>query len=1223
MAVDPARVKSLFLAASDLADPLERATYLDRECGGDDALRARVEVLLRADAPPRPPGDGATLPSSPDASAAATGTLAPASQTDQDPDRTSAHRPADAPGLVLAGRYKLVEPIGEGGMGTVWMAQQVEPVKRAVAVKLVKAGMDSRAVLARFEAERQALALMDHPNIARVLDAGMTADGRPYFVMELVKGVPITEFCDARKLTLRERLELFVPVCQAIQHAHQKGVIHRDIKPSNVLVTLYDDHAVPKVIDFGVAKAAGTPLTDKTMMTGFGAVVGTPEYMSPEQASFNQLDVDTRSDVYSLGVLLYELLTGSPPHPRKELEKAGLLEVLRVIREQDPPRPSARLSTSHALASIAAVRGTEPARLTRLVRGELDWLVMKALEKDRARRYETANALAAEVQRFLAGEPVQAVPPSAGYRLRKFVRRHRTGVLTALGFALLLLAAAAVSSWQAVIATRAEREANDRRRDAEGARAALRRSLYDADLALAQVGWERGDVPRVRALLDGQRPGPGEPDLRGFEWHYWGRMCRSELRSVRLPGAGPAGAVLSADGQICVGVYAGPGPENLRQGEIRVWDPTTGDRRVTLVPYPGDMLHGGCPVLSQDGRSLCVPTYAPLKVWDTATGRERLVLNPPPGRFLVTACALDRDGSRVAALLTEYQTQIWGTRTVGKVWALDGGKELLKLPELKGGPLALAYSPDDGRLAALVVTVEETGHHVDGEVIVWDGGTGRETLRIKGAVTPGTNGSLVWSPDGKLVVAAGGNPDRTAAPAVRVWDARSGELRFELTGPSGWVTQLAFSPDGGRLAAASADKRVWLWDLAGPNVGIGRSPVRVYPGHDGPALTVAFGADGRHLYSVGADGVVKVWDGQVTDRRILDRGSPSDQVISLATDAGGTRCGAVWASAKGALEVRVWDRDGNVTFSKSEVGWVEENLNALPAVVVIAPDASRAALLTRKFGPHRPPGEKRTYETALRVWDLRTGKEVFSRSGSGGWFEAVAFSRDGRRLAVSHAHVDRRDDGGEVARSRLIVHDLDEMKEVLSTAVEGYAAPLALSPDGRRVAGGVFAWFRQSPDDGLRIWDVATGDVVPARGVPPGRFTRVTFDPTGALLAASVRGSVSVIDASTGRERWSLKGLRGTAVDVAFSPDGTRLAAIGRVSGVRGSEVRLWDLATGREVLSLESELGSPSARASGRLAFGEGGHRIYQLDHGDAIAPQTVIRVWDATPLPGEKPQK
>ena len=383
-------VKTIFEEAIEIDSPPERAAYVDQACAGDPALRQRVDTLLKAHH---------------DAGSFLEEQLTTRLDATIDPPL------AERPGQTI-GRYKLLEQIGEGGMGTVFMAQQAEPVKRVVAVKIIKPGMDSKSVLARFEAERQALTLMDHPNIARVLDVGSTESGRPFFVMELVKGVPITEYCDQRKLTPRQRLELFVPVCQAIQHAHQKGVIHRDIKPSNVLVGMYDDRPVPKVIDFGVAKATGQALTEKTLITGFGALVGTPEYMSPEQANLDNLDIDTRSDVYSLGVLLYELLTGSTPLDRKSLGAAAVLEVLRIVREVEPPRPSVKLSSADALPSIAANRNTEPARLTKLLQGELDWVLLKALEKDRTRRYETANGLARDIERYLADEVVEARPPA-------------------------------------------------------------------------------------------------------------------------------------------------------------------------------------------------------------------------------------------------------------------------------------------------------------------------------------------------------------------------------------------------------------------------------------------------------------------------------------------------------------------------------------------------------------------------------------------------------------------------------------------------------------------------------------------------------------------------------------------------------------------------------------------------------------------------------------------
>jgi serine/threonine protein kinase len=362
----------------------------------------------------------------------------------------------EGPGSWI-GPYKLLQMIGEGGMGAVYMAEQEKPVRRRVALKVIKPGMDSAQVVARFEAERQALTMMDHHNIAKVFDAGMTGNGRPYFVMELVHGIPITEYCDQAQLTPRERLELFIGVCQAIQHAHQKGVIHRDIKPSNILVTMYDGKPEPKVIDFGVSKAIDQRLTERTMFTQYGTIVGTFEYMSPEQAELSALGVDTRSDIYSLGVVLYELLTGSTPLEHARLLGAGYVEILKRIREEEPQKPSTRLSSSSAReATVSEQRKTESGKLSRLMRGELDWIVMKALEKDRTRRYESAGDFARDVRRFLAEEPVEACPPTAAYRLRKLAHKHRTALATTAGFAGLLILGAVLSTWQAIRATRAE-----------------------------------------------------------------------------------------------------------------------------------------------------------------------------------------------------------------------------------------------------------------------------------------------------------------------------------------------------------------------------------------------------------------------------------------------------------------------------------------------------------------------------------------------------------------------------------------------------------------------------------------------------------------------------------------------------------------------------------------------------------------------------------------------
>jgi serine/threonine protein kinase/tetratricopeptide (TPR) repeat protein len=442
-------VESILAAAVELTSPTERQQFLEQACGDNTGLRSLVEELVqnhfRA-------GNFLEVPADPYGTRYNPNQPAP---HEQQPSRT-------------IGPYKLLERIGEGGFGVVYMAEQEKPVRRKVALKVLKPGMDTRQVIARFEAERQALALMDHPNIARIFDAGTTDDGRPYFVMELVKGMPITAFCDQRQLPVRERLELFVTVCQAVQHAHQKGVIHRDIKPSNVLVTLHDDTPVAKVIDFGVAKATSGQLTDKTLWTGFAQMVGTPLYMSPEQAALSGLDVDTRSDVYALGVLLYELLTGATPFDRERLARAALDEVFRIIREEEPKRPSTRVSTLGDEQSASCVnRKTEPRKLSLLLRGDLDWIVMKAIEKDRTRRYETANGLGRDVQRYLAHEVVEACPPSARYRLRKLARRYRTPLRFAVAFVALLVLAAAVSTWQAVRATLSGRQALEERDRAE------------------------------------------------------------------------------------------------------------------------------------------------------------------------------------------------------------------------------------------------------------------------------------------------------------------------------------------------------------------------------------------------------------------------------------------------------------------------------------------------------------------------------------------------------------------------------------------------------------------------------------------------------------------------------------------------------------------------------------------------------------------------------------
>ena len=456
------REEEVFDTARKIEDPKQREEFLERACDGDPDLRQRVQTLLSVH------GRAEEL---------FTECISALRSSSDNADSSSSARDLargleeEQPGAQI-GHYKILEKLGEGGCGAVYLAEQEKPMRRLVALKVIKLGMDTRAVIARFDAERQALAMMDHPNIAKVLDAGATQTGRPYFVMELVRGTRITDYCDQHQLDTRHRLELFIQICHAIQHAHQKGIIHRDIKPSNIIVTLHDALPVPKVIDFGIAKATETPLTDKTLLTMQNQFIGTPAYMSPEQAGTGGLDIDTRSDIYSLGVLLYELLTGKTPFDPKTLTDSGVDEMRRTLREKEPPRPSALLTVlaGNDLTTTAARRHAEPPRLIALIRGDLDWIVMKALEKERARRYETANGLAMDIQRHLSNEPVLARPPSRVYRLQKLVRRNKVVFVAAAAVSAALIAGLSTSTWLFLKERDAELQQTRLRQEAELAR---------------------------------------------------------------------------------------------------------------------------------------------------------------------------------------------------------------------------------------------------------------------------------------------------------------------------------------------------------------------------------------------------------------------------------------------------------------------------------------------------------------------------------------------------------------------------------------------------------------------------------------------------------------------------------------------------------------------------------------------------------------------------------
>jgi WD40 repeat protein/serine/threonine protein kinase len=1148
MSSDSKRVQAVFLAAVE-QPAAERIALLERECGADAELRRRVEALLQAHDQP-----GSLLE-------------APAADLVATVDEPIAERP----GTVL-GPYKLLQEIGEGGMGTVFMAEQTQPLQRKVALKIIKPGMDSRPVIARFEAERQALALMDHPHIARVLDAGTTDSGRPYFVMELVKGVPITRYCDEHRLTLRQRMELFVPVCQAVQHAHQKGIIHRDLKPSNILVAEYDDKPVAKVIDFGVAKATGPKLTDRTMFTEFGQIVGTLEYMSPEQAKLNALDIDTRSDTYALGVVLYELFTGTTPFDRKRLQKAAFDEMLRIIREEEPPKPSTRLSTTDKLPSIAANRSLEPRKLSGVVRGELDWIVMKCLEKDRNRRYDTASSLALDVLRYLHEEPVLARSPGTSYRLRKFVRRHPASLALAVISLVAVLALVAfgvgqfynarLASTNAQLVTTSE-QLDEALQAAKAEKAKARHYLYVSQMTLADRARQEGQIGRMMQLLRSAIPESlEEEDLRGFEWYHLWRQYHGEQSRLRGH-TGPVTAVaFSPDGRLLASASV--------DASVKLWNASTGKVAHSLT---GQLSSVTCIAFSPDSNRVASGSVDhTVKLWDVLTGHELGTLHGHEGPV---NCVAFCPKTRKIASGSEDKTV--------RIWDADSRQLLFTFSRHNRPVSGIAFHPDGG----IAVSTSRDRQANWGEVIIWNPHTGH-VINVPDGGDPYT--SVTMSPDGSRFATSRvglDNGEDNQSP-IHVFDLKTGDRLMTLHSSHQVITQVTFSPDGKRLASSSTAQLVKVWDL------VTAQEITTYY-DEAASLGVSFSPDGLRLAAAGDDTTVKIWTPsgkpEVTlapiKRPITNVAfSPDGQRLAaacfgkiliwdvasgkerLSLDKCGRWCRIAWSPdgtyiAMGP-EDQIWNSiTGQVSAVHLDTAGIEGGDTAVRGIgAAFSPDGSLFAAVWDG--------------STVGLWEAKTGARIHTVRTDLPYLLSVALSRDGRHLAVGSCtrigwgpllHLSiaiwPKHTLAMCASARLQILDVMTAREVLT--IEDYQegiTSLAYSPDGSRIA----AAFSDLEVDGdvpgipgsVRVWDVATGHQLYKLRGHPAKVYGLGFSPNGKRLASAggsdEKGEVKIWDMTTGQEVATLAGFKRAVYGVSFSPNGTQLA-----SGCIDGTVTIWN----------------------------------------------------------------
>jgi WD40 repeat protein/serine/threonine protein kinase len=1071
MAKDLEQIKALLSEALEKKTKAERKTYLDEVCGSDANLHAEIESLLRSH-----DSAGDFLEASPFG-----------------PDITLDSSPlSEGPGIVI-GRYKLLEKIGEGGMAVVYMAEQQKPFRRKVALKIIKVGMDTKSVIARFDAERQALAMMDHPNIAKVLDAGATETGRPYFVMDLVPGLSINEYCDKNKLSIKERLRLFILVCSAVQHAHQKGIIHRDVKPSNVIVTQHDGEPVPKVIDFGIAKAMNQRLTEKTLFTRYAHIIGTPAYMSPEQAELSDLDVDTRTDIYSLGVLLYELLTGTTPFTEDELREAGYLQMQKIICEEEPTKPSTKLSTlGEALTDVAKLHSSSPEVMPKLIRGDLDWIVMKSLEKERSRRYTAVSEFAADIGRHLNSEPVQAAAPSVSYKLRKFIKRNRVAVAASSLVAAALVVVAVVSGMYAFESEKAKQEISG----------LLAGSYVDR----AQTLCEQGEVGRgMLWLADSLKIAPaGSSDLdravRTSLAAWYG-----QLHSLR--------AVVQYSDQINAVTFRPDGSWILaacKDGTVRLCDGATGQPIGKLLNHGNEVQ---ALAISPEGTRIATAGDSSVRLWDAVTLKP--IGEPMRCEKWSPVMVFSPDSSQLVTGDIDGAIRLWDASTgksLGKIFHYEG--------EGRRDMRAAAFCPQGLRV---VLTIDQGIHQM------FDTERGEpigppvkhpDTLRV------------AISPDGTRFATAG------YGSIISVWEAATGELAYQPIVHGGIISALAFSPDGSRIVSGDNTRMALLWDAAtGEPIG---APMR----QRNTIHSAVFSPDSTRLVTGNKDGVVRIWD-LIQGKYVGEPVKHQDRVLAVAYGPHSLR---ILTETNNMIQIRdaATGRPIGKLFSHPAQFYR----------VVFNPDDSCLVTQRARFGrlrlwdvatgemigelSHRglhciafnPDGSRILTggsDSVARLWDAATLKCLGEFRQHRSDVSGVAFSSDGSQFLTGS--YDGTTQLWDMAILEPIGKPLLHQSEVKS---------LTFSPDGTKILIG-FA------DGTVRLYDAAT--LMPI-GTPLQHLKivcSVAFIPDSSqLLACSIEKTVRLWDTATLKPIGPPLEHDGWWPWASFSPDGSQILVTDR-----------------------------------------------------------------------------